>query len=127
MQTMNTIEASTTPANERWPRFHRRYHAHNPDTGRNDSNAELVSAATPQSAPNSSHGLSPSFSSMVRVSQKIIVSNRAARLVSHTQRVHQYMTDGNRAQVQDVHTATFSLKHRFAIRKIGIQVRAEKM
>jgi hypothetical protein len=36
-----------------------------------------------QSTPNSSHGFSPVFSSMARASQKIIVSNSAARLVSH--------------------------------------------
>ena len=53
-------------------------------------------------------------------------SSSAARLVSQTQRVHQYMTGGNTAHSQAVQTANFSLKHRLAIRKIGMQVSAEK-
>ena len=60
------------------------------------------------------------------VSQKITASNSAARLVSHTQRVHQKMTDGSRAHVHADHTATLSSKHLLAIRNIGMQVSAEK-
>ena len=55
-----------------------------------------------------------------------MASNRAARLVSHTQRVHQYMTAGSKAQSQAVQTATVSSKHRLPIRKMGMQVSAEK-
>ena len=87
----------------------------------------LVSAATPQSKPNCSQGFNPSFSSIVSVNQKITASNSAARLVSQTQRVHQKITEGNSAHVQALQTATFSLKHLFAMRKIGMQVSAEKI
>jgi hypothetical protein len=36
------------------------------------------------------------------------------------------MTGGSRAHIQEVQTATLWLKHLRAIRKIGMQVRAEK-
>src|SRR5580704_4423286 len=123
---MKTTDASTTPPSERLPRFQRRCQGHNPETGRKASREVLVRALTPHSNPNHSHGFHPSFSSSSRVSQKITASSRAARLVSHTQRVHQYMTDGSKAQSHEVQTATFSLKQRLAIRKIGMQVSAEK-
>ena len=86
----------------------------------------LFSAATPHSNPKPNHGGQPSRSSIVRVSQKIVASNNAERLVSHTQRVHQNITLGSKAQAQADHTATFIEKIRRAIRKIGIQVRAEQ-
>src|ERR1700674_5715357 len=120
-------DARITPPNERLPSLARWYQTHNPETGRKDSRAVLVSAAMPHSKPNCSHDFVPSVSSISSVSQKIIASSSAARLVSHTQRVHQKMTEGSRAQVQAVHTATFSSKHLFAIRKIGMQVSAEKI
>ena len=56
-----------------------------------------------------------------------MATSRAEKLVSHTQRVHQYITWGSSAQVHAEPTATFSLKILRAIRKIGMQVRAEKM
>src|ERR1700736_2259698 len=126
MHAMNTSDAAPTPASERWPRLMRRYQAHSPDAGRNASREVLARPATPHSSPNSSQGRSPWRSSSSRVSQKISASSSAARLVSHTQRVHQYMTNGVSAHSQAVHTATFSLKHRLAIRKMGAQVSAEK-
>ena len=43
-----------------------------------------------------------------------------------TQRVDQYMTVGKSAQAHALHTPTFSLKHFRAIKKIGMQVSAEK-
>src|ERR1700733_13433567 len=121
------IAASMTPPSERLPSLARWYQTHNPETGRKESKAVLVSPATPHSKPNCSQDLGPSSASMVSVRKKITASSSAARLVSHTQRVHQKITDGSSAQVQAVHTATFSWKHLFAIRKIGTQVRAEKM
>src|SRR5260221_201457 len=126
MQTTNTNEASATPVSEGLPRFQRRYHAHNPEAGRNASREVLVSPAIPHSSPNESHGFSPFLSSRSRVSQKISASSSAARLVSHTQRVHQYMTGGITPHSQAVQIASLSLKHRLAIRKIGMQVSAEK-
>src|SRR5713226_1644364 len=115
-----------TPTSDGLPFFQRRYQAHKPDAGRNETREVLVSAATPQSRPKAIHGFAPSISSSCRVSQKMTAKSRAARLVSHTQRVHQYITDGSRAHDQAVHIATLSLKHFRAIRKIGTQVRAEK-
>ena len=50
---------------------------------------------------------SPSLSSRSSVSQKTSASSNAARLVSHTQRVHQYITGGITAQSQAVQTASF--------------------
>src|SRR5580693_3304944 len=121
------IEARITPPRDFLPSFARWYQAHKPDAGRNDNRAVLVSAATPHSRPNCSHGFNPSFSSIVSVNQKITASNSAARLVSQTQRVHQKITEGSSTHVQELHTATFSSKHLFAIRKIGMQVSAEKI
>src|SRR6267154_1715753 len=126
MQATNTSAASTTPVMEGLSRFARRYHAHNPAAGRNASREVLVRPAIPHSSPNCSHEVNPFLSSRSRVSQKMRASSSAARLVSHTQRVHQYMTGGNTAQSQAVQTASFSLKHFLAIRKIGMQVSAEK-
>ena len=80
----------------------------------------------PQSSPNANQGGHPSRSSRVRASQKTAVSNNADRLVSQTQRVHQNMTLGSRAQAHDEPTATFSENIRRAIRKIGAHVSAEK-
>jgi hypothetical protein len=114
------------PAKAGFRSFDRRYQTHSPDAGRNESREVFVKAEIPQSRPNSSHGFHPLRSSKSRVSQKISASRSAAKLVSQTQRVHQYITEGNNAQVHEVQTATFSLKHRFAIRKIGTQVNAEK-
>src|SRR6478609_11734861 len=94
MQKANASDASTIPASELLPRFHRRYHTHNPEAGRNASREVLVSPAIPHRNPNSNQGLSPFRSSRSSASQKISASRKAARLVSHTQRVHQYMTGG---------------------------------
>src|SRR6266700_3052920 len=106
--------------------FRRRYHAHSPDAGRNASREVLVNAATPHKIPYAIHGFAPRDSSSCRVSQKRTTRISAARLVSHTQRVHQYITEGKSAHSHAVHTATFSAKHFLAIRKMGIQVSAEK-
>src|ERR1700690_313774 len=119
-------EASATPASDDLPLFDDRYQAHNPDAGRNESREVLVNAATPQSIPNAIHGITPARSSISIVSQKITASSSAARLVSHTARVHQNMAKGSSAHIQEVQTATFSLKHRLAMRKIGMQVSAEQ-
>src|SRR5713226_6640401 len=114
-----------TPTSDGLPFFQRRYQAHKPDAGRNESREVLVSAATPQSRPNAIHGFAPSISSSCRVNQKMTARSSAARLVSQTQRVHQYITDGSSAHDQALQTATFSLKHFRPIRKMGTQVRAE--
>src|SRR5882672_9422414 len=127
IQARNMREARMIPARERLLSFQRRYQIQSPEAGRKASNEVFVRAAMPQISPNSSHGFQSSFSSITSVSQKSTASKSAARLVSHTQRVHQYVTDGRSAHVQELQTATFSLKHRFAIKKIGIPVRAEKM
>src|SRR5689334_23101578 len=124
-QAMKIHEASTTPASERFPARHRRCQIHNPDTGRNASREVLVSAEMPQSRPKAAHGRQPPRSSMSSVSQKISASKNAARLVSQTQRVHQYITDGSRAHSHPLQTATFSSKTFRAIRKMGMQVSAE--
>ena len=136
-QAKNTIDASTTPARDRrvidcpamdrLPPFARRYQAHNPAAGRNDSSDVLVSAAIPHSSPNLIQGNQPSLSSRVSASQKIVASSSADKLVSHTQRVHQNMTFGSKAHAHAEPTATFSEKIRRAIKKIGMQVKAEKM
>src|SRR5258708_18256370 len=126
MQAKNKTEASTTPANDGLPRLARRYQAHNPEAGRNASSTVLLRAVIPQSTPNSSQGLRPSRSSRASVSQKIVAINRADRLVSHTQRVHQYITCGSSVQVQAAPMATFSEKIQRAVRKIGMHVSAEK-
>src|SRR5436305_7153952 len=120
------IEASTTPRIDFFLCFERRYQSHNPDTGRNESSETLVSAATPQSTPNPIHGAVPSRSSILSVSQKISASSSAARLVSHTHRVDQYITDGSSAHVHAVHNVTFSLKLFFSIMKYGIHVNDEE-
>ncbi len=80
----------------------------------------------PQSNPNSNQGRRPSRSSRVRASQISVANRSADRLVSHTERVHQNMTLGNKAQAQADPTATFSENMRRATRKIGTQVSAEK-
>ena len=126
MQAKKTIDASTTPPRDRLPHCARRYQAHNPAAGRNESREVLLNAVMPQSKPNSIQGIQPSRSSRVRASQKIVVSNNAARLVSQIARVHQNMTFGSRAQAHAEPTATFSEKILRAIRKIGMQVSAEK-
>src|SRR5271166_3908825 len=125
MQTANTMDAITTPPRGRFPAFARRYQAHNPATGKNESREVLFSAAMPQSKPNQIHGNGPSRSSSVSTSQKIVARSSADRLVSHTQRVHQKITFGSSAHAHADPTATFSEKIRRAIRKIGTQVRAE--
>jgi len=119
------IVASTTRESDLRRSFARRYHAHSPDAGRNESREVLVNAPTPHSRPNPIQGPVPSASSSRNVSQKITVRSSAARLVSHTHRVDQNITDGRTAHIHAVHTATFSLKHFRAIRKIGIEVNAE--
>src|SRR5208283_5175768 len=126
MQARKTTDASTTPASDLFPRFERRYQAHNPAAGRNDSSDGLSNAMMPQSNPNSIHGSAPSRSSRVRASQKITAKSNADKLVSQTERVHQDMTFGSRAQAQADPTATFSENIRRAIRMIGTQVSAEK-
>src|SRR5882724_1158452 len=112
MQAKNMIEATAIPPTDRLPLFARRYHAHNPEAGKKASMEGFVSAAIPHSRPNSSQGRRPSRSFSSSVSQKIIASSNAARLVS---------------QNHDAHTATFSLKQRRAIKKMGMQVSAEKI
>src|SRR5208283_5961444 len=94
-------DARTTPPSERLPSLARWYQAHKPETGRKDNSAVLVSAAAPHSKPNRSHNLSPSFWPISSVRWKITASNSAARLVSHTQCVHQKLKGGSSAQVQD--------------------------
>src|SRR5580698_6994778 len=125
MHAKNMTAANTTPPSDGRPRLARLHHAHNPEAGRNDNSDGLVNAATPHSKPKPTHSFRSSASSITKVSQKITASNSAARLVSHTQRVHQKTIGGNNAHVQAVHTATLSLKHRLPIRKIGTQVSAE--
>src|SRR3954467_999363 len=68
-----------------------------------------------------------SSSTTTSVIQKSKVNKNVAKLVSQTQRVAQVITEGNKAQNQQVHRATFSLKHFRPIKKIGIQVSAEKI
>src|ERR1700739_162718 len=126
MHAKKTADASTTPSNDFLPRLARRYQAHNPAAGRNDSSGVLFSAAMPHNNPNSNQGMSPSRSSMISASQTIMVSRRADRLVSHTERVHQNITLGSKAQAQAEPTATFSENIRCAMRKMGMHVRAEK-
>src|SRR5579862_1251273 len=125
MQATNIRADNATPISEDLPHFQRRYHTHSPEAGRKASREVLARAAIPQSMPKRTHGNSPSFCSRSSVSQKRIASSNAARLVSHTQRVHQYITGGITAQSQPVQTASFSSKHLLAIRKMGMQVSAE--
>src|SRR5579872_1730460 len=127
MQAMKTRDATVTPNKDGLPRLARWYQAQSPEAGRKAISTVLFSAAIAHRRPKSIHGFMPSRSSMVRVSQKIMATSRAEKLVSHTQRVHQYITWGSSAQVHAEPTATFSLKILRAIRKIGMQVRAEKM
>src|SRR5579864_1559755 len=126
MQAQKTTEARTTPANDGRPRLERRYQAHITEAGRNDKSTVLFNATMPHRSPNSSHGTRPSRSSSVSAIHKMVVSSNADKLVSHTQRVHQKITLGSRAQAQAEPTATFSEKTRRAIKNIGIQVSAEK-
>src|SRR5580692_6297080 len=126
MQAKKMIDASTTPANDRLPSFARRYQTHNPAAGRNESREVPFRAMSPQSNPNSSQGSQPSRSSSVRASHRTVVSSRAERLVSQTARVHQNITLGSSAHAHADMTATFSVNIRFAIRKIGMHVSAEK-
>src|SRR5438552_2744775 len=125
MHAKKMIEANAIPPTDRLPLFARRYHAHNPEAGKKASMEGFVSAAPPHRKPNSSQERRPSPPSNSSVSQKIIASSNAARLVSQTQRVAK--PDGSSAQNHDAHTATFSLKHRRAIKKMGMQVSAEKI
>src|SRR6476661_2284037 len=121
-----TTDASSTPAKDRLPLFARRYQAQSPAAGRKESREVPFRAMSPQSNPNSSQGSQPSRSSRVRASQKTVASSRADRLVSHTARVHQNITLGRSAHAHAAPMATFSENIRFAIRKIGTHVRAEK-
>src|SRR5579859_1912708 len=125
MQTKKTTEASTTPPNDDLPCLERRYHAHSPAAGRNESREVLFRATIPHNRPNSSHGSRPSRSSIVSASQKMEASSKAERLVSHTARVHQNMTFGSKAQDQADQTPTCSENIRRPIRKIGMHVSAE--
>src|ERR1700745_3303739 len=113
MQAKKMIEANAIPPTDRLPLFGPRYQTHNPEAGKNASMDVFVSAAIPHRRPNSSQGRRPSRSSNATVSQKMIASSRAARLVSQTQRVAN--PEGSSAQNHDAHTATFSLKQRRAI------------
>src|ERR1700719_3237018 len=106
MHARKTTDANTIPAKDRLSRCARWYHAHNPAAGRNDSREVLLSAARPQSSPNSIHGCKPSRSSRVRASQKIVVSSSVDKLVSQIQRVDQNMTLGSRAQAHAEPIAT---------------------
>src|SRR5690242_18770292 len=124
MHAKKMIEAAATPPIDRLPRCPLRYHAHNPEAGKNDNMEVLVSAAIPHSSPNSNQGNRPSCSSSSSVSQKMIANSNAARLVSQTHRVAK--PDGSSAQNHDAHTAIFSPKHRLASKKMGTQVSAEK-
>src|ERR1700746_2618395 len=73
-----------------------------------------------------SQGTQPLRSSMVRASHITPASSRADRLVSQTARVHQNITLGSSAHAHADMTATFSENIRFAIRKMGMHVSAEK-
>src|SRR5438105_13946435 len=125
MQAKNMIEATAIPPTDRLPLFARRYHAHNPEAGKKASMEGFVSAAIPHSRPNSSQGRRPSRSFSSSVSQKMIASSNAARLLSHTQRVA--TPHRSSAQNHDAHAATLSSKQRRAIKKMGMQVSAEKI
>src|SRR5258708_1641688 len=118
-QTTNVSDATTIPVSEVLPRFQRRCHVHSPEAGRNASREVLVRPAIAHNSPNSSQGPTPSRSSKSRVSQKITARSSAARLVSHTHRVHQYITGGITAHSQPLQIASLSLKHRLAIRNMG--------
>ena len=126
MQAKKTTEASTTPPIDFLPRCARRRQAHSPAAGRNNRSAVPFNAVMPQRNPNSNQGSQPSRSSKVRASQTMAASSSADKLVSQTQRVHQNITFGSNAQAHAEPTATLSEKMRLAIRKIGMQVRAEK-
>src|SRR5260370_27426337 len=127
MHARKTTAARTILARDRLPRFARRYQAHNPAAGRNDRRTVLLNAAMPQSNPNSNQGSQPSRSSRVSATHRIVASRSADRLVSQTHFVYQYITLGSKAHAHAEPTATFSEKTRRAMRKIGIQVSAEKM
>src|SRR3954451_8119026 len=118
-------DASTTPPNDRFLTLERRYQAHNPAAGRNASREVPFHAISPHSPPNASQGPQPSRSSIVSATQKTVVSSKADKLVSHPARVHQNITFGSSAHAHAEPTATFSENMRFAIRKTGMQVRAE--
>src|SRR5271165_2024474 len=100
--------ASATPASGDLPFFHDPCHAQSPETGRNASREVLVRPATPHSMPKAIHGFAPERSSISSVSHKITANSNAAKLVSHIKRVHQYITGGNRAHIQEVQAATRS-------------------
>src|SRR6266566_2086564 len=125
MQARNMIEAAARPTTDRLPSFDRRYNTQSPEASKNANMEGFVRAAIPHSRPNSIQGRMPSRSSSWSVSQKMIASSNAARLVSQTHRVAK--PDGSSAQNHDAHTATFSLKQRRAIKKMGMQVSAEKI
>src|SRR6266705_6099333 len=124
MQAKNMIEAAATPAADRLPSVKRQYNTQSPEASKNANMEGFVSAAIPHSSPNSIQGRIPSCSSSWSVSQKMIASSNAARLVSQTHRVAK--PDGSSAQNHDAHPATLSSKQRRAIRKIGMHVNAEK-
>src|ERR1051326_5185620 len=126
MQAKKTADANTTPASDDLPSLERRYHAHNPAGGRNDSREVLFKATMPQSNPNANQGSHPSRSSNVSANQTITANSSADKLVSQTARVHQNSTLGSRAQAHADPTATFSEKILRAIKKMGMHVRAEK-
>src|SRR5215831_7986314 len=126
MHAKKISDAATTPGNDRFPRCARLYHAHKPAAGRKESREVPFRAISPHSTPNSIQGSQPSRSSSVSASQNAVASSRAERLVSHTARVHQNITLGSKAHAHAEPTATFSEKTRLAIRKVGMQVRAEK-
>src|ERR1700746_935850 len=126
MHAKNMSDASATPANDRFPRFALRYHAHRPAAGKNESREVPFKAISPHNTPNPTQARQPSWSSSRSASQNAVASSKAERLVSHTARVHQNITLGNKAHAHAEPTATFSENTRLPIRKIGMQVRAEQ-
>src|SRR5690348_16408600 len=108
------IPASSSPGIAFSAHFLRLHNTHKNENGRNDRQVGLVSAVTPQSAPKPTNANTPRFS-ISSVSQKIMLSRNAVRLVSHTHRTDQYITYGSTAHVHADHSATFSSKHFFAM------------
>ena len=92
MQAKKISDARIIPWNEHLPSLLRCHHAQIAETGRNDNSTGLFNAAMAQRSPKQTQGIKPSFSSISSVSKKIRARSRAERLVSHTHRVHQYIT-----------------------------------
>src|SRR5689334_25287297 len=78
-------EAIATPAIDFRPALHLRYHAQNPETGRNEIVDGFVSATMPHKAPNHTHAQAPSPSSSWSAIRKMSASRKGEMVVSHTQ------------------------------------------